>query len=66
MSNNMKDLMTDKVHFEICQIGRDYIDKYENGNLDIYEMVAILSLKLFDKGVECMAEYMEQKQWVHK
>lgn len=54
--------MTDKVHFEICQIGRDYIDKFENGRLDIYEMVAILSLKLFDKGVECMAEYMEQKQ----
>lgn len=54
----MKDLMTDKVHFEICQIGRDYIDKFENGRLDIYEMVAILSLKLFDKGVECMAEYM--------
>ena len=62
MTKNTKDVLNDKVHFEICQIGRDYIDKFENGRLDIYEMVAILSLKLFDKGVECMAEYMEQKQ----
>lgn len=62
MSNNMKELMTDKVHFELCEIGKEYIDKFENGRLDIYEMVAILTLKIFEKGVECMAEYMEQKQ----
>lgn len=62
MTKNTKDILTDKVHFEICQIGRDYIDKFENGRLDIYEMVAILTLKIFKKGVECMAEYMEQKQ----
>ena len=62
MSNNMKDLMTDKVHFEICQIGRDQIDKFENGRLVIFVLVAFVCLKLFDKGVECMAEYMEQKQ----
>lgn len=62
MTEQMKAVLDDKVHFEICKIGRDYIDKFENGRLDIYEMVAILTLKIFEKGVECMAEYMEQKQ----
>lgn len=66
MTKNTKDVLNDKVHFEICKIGKEYIDKFENGRLDIYEMVAILTLKIFEKGVECMAEYMEQKQWVHK
>lgn len=59
MTNNTKDILNDKVHFELCEIGKEYIDKFENGKLDIYEMVAILTLKIFEKGVECMAEYME-------
>lgn len=54
----MKAILTDKIHFELCEIGKEYIDKYESGKLDIYEMVAILSLKLFDKGATCMREYI--------
>ena len=66
MSNNMKAILTDKIHFELCEIGKEYIDKYESGKLDIYEMVAILSLKLFDKGATCMREYIGEKQCSHK
>ena len=60
MTKNTKDVLTDKVHFELCGIGKEYIDKFNNGNLDIYEMVAVLTLKVFEKGVECMAETMEK------
>lgn len=60
MSNNMKAILTDKIHFELAEIGKEYIDKYESGKLDIYEMVAVLTLKIFEKGVEYMAENMEK------
>lgn len=66
MSNNMKAILTDKIHFELCEMGKEYIDKYESGKLDIYEMVAVLTLKIFDKGATCMREYIGEKQCSHK
>lgn len=60
MTKNTKDVLTDKVHFELCEIGKEYINKFNNGNLDIYKMIAVLTLKVFEKGVECMAETMEK------
>lgn len=60
MTKNTKDVLTNKVRFELCEIGKEYINKFNNGNLDIYEMIAVLTLKVFEKGVECMAETMEK------
>ena len=44
-----------KIKFELCEIGREYIDKYDNNLLDIYELVALVTLKAFERGVFKMA-----------
>lgn len=62
----MKAILTDKIHFELCEMGKEYIDKYKSGKLDIYEMVAILTLKIFDKGATCMREYIGENQCLRK
>lgn len=40
-----------KIKFELCEMGREYIDKYNNNLLDIYELVALVTLKSFERGV---------------
>lgn len=49
-----------KIKFELCEMGREYIDKYNNNLLDIYELVALVTLKAFERGVFEMAERKEQ------
>ena len=49
-----------KIKFELCEMGREYIDKYNNNLLDIYEVVALVTLKAFERGVFEMAETMEK------
>lgn len=44
-----------KIKFELCEMGREYIDKYNNNLLDIYELVALVTLKSFERGVSEMA-----------
>lgn len=48
-----------KIKYELCEMGRDYIDKYNNNLLDVYELVAIVTLKAFERGVFEMAETKE-------
>ena len=43
-----------KIKFELCEMGREYIDKYNNNLLDIYELVALVTLKAFERGVSEM------------
>jgi hypothetical protein len=45
-----------KIKYELCEMGREYIDKYNNNLLDIYELVALVTLKSFERGVFEMAE----------
>ena len=45
-----------KIKYELCEMGRDYIDKYNNNLLDVYELVALVTLKAFERGVFEMAE----------
>lgn len=44
-----------KIKYELCKMGREYIDKYNNNLLDIYELVALVTLKAFERGVSEMA-----------
>ena len=44
-----------KIKFELCEMGREYIDKYNNNLLDVYELVALVTLKAFERGVSEMA-----------
>lgn len=48
-----------KIKYELCEIGKDYIDKYNNNLLDVYELVALVTLKAFERGVLEMAETKE-------
>ena len=48
-----------KIKYELCEMGRDYIDKYNNNLLDVYELVALVTLKVFERGVFEMAETKE-------
>ena len=48
-----------KIKYELCKMGREYIDKYNNNLLDIYELVALVTLKAFERGVFEMAETNE-------
>ena len=48
-----------KIKYELCEMGREYIDKYNNNLLDIYELVALVTLKAFERGVFKMAETKE-------
>ena len=43
-----------KIKYELCEMGRDYIDKYNNNLLDVYELVALVTLKAFERGVSKM------------
>ena len=43
-----------KIKFELCEMGREYIDEYNNNLLDIYELVALVTLKSFERGVSEM------------
>ena len=45
-----------KIKYELCEMGREYIDKYNNNLLDVYELVALVTLKAFERGVFEMAE----------
>ena len=45
-----------KIKYELCKMGREYIDKYNNNLLDVYELVALVTLKAFERGVFEMAE----------
>ena len=61
MSNDMKAVLdSTKIKFELCKMGREYIDKYNNNLLDIYELVALVTLKAFERGVFEMSETKEQ------
>ena len=52
MNEQMKAVLdSTKIKFELCEIGREYIDKYDNNLLDIYELVALVTLKPFERGV---------------
>jgi len=52
MNEQMKAVLdSTKIKFELCEIGREYIDKYDNNLLDIYELVALVTLKAFERGV---------------
>ena len=48
-----------KIKYELCEMGRDYIDKYNNNLLDVYELVAIVTLKACERGVFEIAETKE-------
>ena len=48
-----------KIKYELCEMGREYIDKYNNNLLDVYELVALVTLKAFERGVSEMAETNE-------
>ena len=48
-----------KIKYELCEMGKDYIDKYNNNLLDVYELVALVTLKAFERGVSEMAETKE-------
>ena len=52
MNEQMKAVLdSTKIKFELCEMGREYIDKYNNNLLDIYELVALVTLKAFERGV---------------
>ena len=52
MNEQMKAVLdSTKIKFELCEIDREYIDKYDNNLLDIYELVALVTLKAFERGV---------------
>lgn len=48
-----------KIKFELCEMGREYIDEYNNNLLDVYELVALVTLKSFERGVSEMANIKE-------
>ena len=50
-----------KIKFELCEMGREYIDKYNNNLLDIYELVALVTLKVFERGVSEMAKVKDSE-----
>ena len=45
--------------YELYEMGREYIDKYNNNLLDIYELVALVTLKSFERGVFEMSTIKE-------
>lgn len=52
MNEQMKAVLdSTKTKFELCEMGREYIDKYNNNLLDVYELVALVTLKAFERGV---------------
>lgn len=60
MNEQMKAVLdSTKTKFELCKMGREYIDKYNNNLLDVYELVALVTLKAFERGVFEMAETKE-------
>ena len=60
MNEQMKAVLdSTKIKFELCEMGREYIDKYNNNLLDVYELVALVTLKAFELGVSEMAETKE-------
>lgn len=50
-----------KIKYELCEIGREYIDEYNNNLLDIYELVALVTLKAFERGVSEMAKVKDNE-----
>ena len=50
-----------KIKFKLCEMGREYIDKYNNNLLDIYELVALVTLKAFEQGVSEMAKVKDSE-----
>lgn len=57
MNEQMKAVLDDTItKYGLCKIGREYIDKYNNNLLDIYELVALVTLKSFERGVFEMAK----------
>lgn len=48
-----------KIKYELCEMGREYIDEYNNNLLDVYELVALVTLKSFERGVSEMATIKE-------
>ena len=59
-SNTMNEQMqavldSTKIKYELCEMGREYIDEYNNNLLDVYELVALVTLKSFERGVSEMA-----------
>ena len=50
-----------KIKYELCEIGREYIDEYNNNLLDIYELVALVTLKVFERGVSEMAKVKDNE-----
>lgn len=57
MTEQMKAVLdSTKIKYELCEMGREYIDKYNNNLLDVYELVALVTLKAFERGVFEMAE----------
>ena len=60
MNEQMKTVLdSTKIKFELCEMGRECIDKYNNNLLDIYELVALVTLKSFERGVFEMATIKE-------
>lgn len=56
MNEQMKAVLdSTKIKYELCEMGKEYIDKYNNNLLDIYELVALVTLKAFERGVSEMA-----------
>lgn len=56
MNEQMKAVLdSTKTKYELCSMGREYIDEYNNNLLDIYELVALVTLKAFERGVFEMA-----------
>ena len=55
-----------KIKFELCEMGREYIDKYNNNLLDVYELVALVTLKAFERGVFEMSGTKENQLWLQK
>lgn len=50
-----------KIKYELCEMGREYIDEYNNNLLDVYELVALVTLKSFERGVSEMAKVKDSE-----
>lgn len=50
-----------KIKYELCEMGREYIDEYNNNLLDVYELVALVTLKSFERGVLEMAKVKDSE-----
>lgn len=65
-SNTMNEQMqavldSTKIKYELCEMGREYIDEYNNNLLDVYELVALVTLKSFERGVLEMAKVKDSE-----